>query len=124
MTERVKAFVSSAAGRVLETDFVRNFIRDLKSLRALWNYVYLALFCFLCVWSALYHPEHLGTAIMTTGTVVSVIFSGYIFSRSWESKYGGQPWLALPQTGPAPVPVPASPKAAQEAAKNEEGAEA
>lgn len=72
-----------------KSDVVQNFIRDLKSLRALWNALYLTLYVFLCIWTALHHPEHLSTAITVTGGVVSVIFTGYVLSKTYEKVKNG-----------------------------------
>ena len=66
-----------------------NFMRDMRSLRALWNYIYLALYIFLCVWTALYFgKEHLGTAIVTTGGIVGTIFTAYVWSTTKEKQIG------------------------------------
>ena len=66
-------------------DWFDNFARDLRSLRALWNYLYLCLYMFLCVWAALYYgKESLNTAIVTTGGLVSAIFTGYVWSKTKE----------------------------------------
>ncbi|HET6456648.1 MAG TPA: hypothetical protein VFI02_19785 [Armatimonadota bacterium] len=61
-----------------------NLMRDFRSLRALWNWIYLALYVFLCVWTALYYPAALPTAIITTGTIVGTIFTVYVASNSYE----------------------------------------
>ena len=72
-----------------------NFMRDFRSLRALWNWVYLALYCFLCIWTALYYPQALITAIITTGGIVGTIFTMYVYSTSQEK-------LAKIKNGKAP----------------------
>lgn len=61
-----------------------NFMRDFRSLRALWNWIYLALYIFLCIWAALFYPQALATAIVTTGTIVGAIFTVYVASRTYE----------------------------------------
>lgn len=86
--DRIKRLTLSLAKRTARSDLVQNLIRDLKSLRALWNWLYLALYVFLCVWAALHHPEHLSTALTVTGGIVSVVFTGYIFSKAYEKKNG------------------------------------
>lgn len=85
---RLKQLTLKFARRTIKTDFIQNFIRDLKSLRAVWNYFYLGLYAFLCIWTALYHPEHLSTAITVTGGIVSVVFTGYVLSKAYEKKNG------------------------------------
>jgi hypothetical protein len=59
-------------------------MRDFRSLRALWNWIYLALYVFLCIWAALFYPKALATAIITTGTLVGTIFTVYVASSSYE----------------------------------------
>lgn len=61
-----------------------NAMRDFRSLRALWNWIYLTLYVFLCVWTAFYYPAALSTAIVTTGTLVGAIFTVYVASRTYE----------------------------------------
>lgn len=88
--DRIKRLTLSLARKTARSDLAQNLVRDFKSLRALWNALYLALYVFLCVWTALNYPEHLSTAITVTGGVVSVIFSGYVLSKTYEKiKNGG-----------------------------------
>jgi len=69
---------------------IENFMRDLRSLRALWNWIYMALYVFLCCWGAVnYAKETLTTAIVTTGGIVSWIFSNYIVSAYMDKKLTG-----------------------------------
>jgi uncharacterized membrane protein (DUF485 family) len=86
---RIKRLTLSFARKTLKTDFAQNLIRDLKSLRTLWNILYLSLYVFLCVWTALYHPEHLSTAITVTGGIVSVVFAGYVLTKTYEKVKNG-----------------------------------
>ncbi len=66
-----------------------NIMRDFRSLRALWNWIYLALYVFLCIWAAVFYPKiALVTAIITTGTIVSVIFTVYVLSTHKEKMNG------------------------------------
>lgn len=68
-------------------EFADNLSRDMRSMRALWNIIYLALFAFLCVWAALYHAQNsLNTAIVTTGGLVGTIFTGYVWSKTVEKR--------------------------------------
>ena len=78
------------ARNTAKSDLAQNLIRDLKSMRALWNWIYMALYVWVCVWTVLYHPDVIPTVITVTGGVVSVIFSGYVLSRAYEkAKNGG-----------------------------------
>ncbi len=97
--DRIKRLTLSLARKTAKSDLAQNFIRDLKSLRAAWNYVYLALFVFLCVWVALHHPEHLSTAITVTGGIVSVVFTGYVLSRAIEKVKNGNNGNGRPHNG-------------------------
>jgi len=66
-------------------EFADNFARDMRSLRALWNWLYMSLYIYLCVWAALYYgKESLNTAIITTGGLVGTIFTAYIWSTTKE----------------------------------------
>lgn len=86
--DRIKRLTLKLAKKTIKMDFIQNIIRDLKSLRAVWNYFYLALYGFLCIWTALRAPEHLSTAITVTGGIVSVVFTGYVLSKAYEKKNG------------------------------------
>jgi hypothetical protein len=86
--DRIKQLTIALARKTAKSDFIQNLIRDLKSLRAVWNYFYLGLYAFLCIWTALRHPEHLSMAITVTGGIVSVVFTGYVFSKTYEKKNG------------------------------------
>jgi hypothetical protein len=86
MMERIKAL----AGQAMESDLAQNLLRDFKSLRALWNWIYMALYVWVCVWTVLHHPQHIPTVLKTTSAVVSIIFSGYVLSKAYETKTGGE----------------------------------
>ncbi len=87
--DRIKRLTLALARRTARSDLVQNLLRDLKSLRALWNGLYLSLYVFLCVWTALHHPEHLSTAITVTGGIVSVVFTGYVLTKTYEKVNNG-----------------------------------
>ena len=65
-------------------DFFQNLARDIRSLRSLLCWVY----CFLYMWVVWYclthYPESANTVVMTTGGIVSAVFGGYVFSKSYE----------------------------------------
>ena len=89
--------------------FANNFMDDMRSLRALFNYAYLLLYIFLCVWAALYYAkDSLNTAIMTTGGIVGSIFTVYVWSTTKEKAMGAKPL--------SPISLPEKPH------ENEEGA--
>ena len=69
-----------------------NFMRDMRSMKSLFNYLYLLLYMYLCVWGALYHAkDSLNTAIITTGGIVSSIFMAYVWSTTKEKMNGVGP---------------------------------
>lgn len=87
----MKSTVQSAGkwfSRIVKSDFAQNLSRDFKSLRALWNWFYLALYAWICIWAVLHYPDSINTAITVTGSVVSVIFTGYVATRSYEKARG------------------------------------
>lgn len=87
--------------KIQATDLVQNLLRDLKSLRVLWNYIYMALFVWMDVWTMLYHPAAIPTALTVTGGVVSVIFTGYVLTTTYEkAKRIGQYTARVPAAPP------------------------
>lgn len=94
----IKRLTLTLARRTLRSDLAQNLIRDLKSLRALWNWIYMALYVWICVWTVLYHPNAISTVVTVTGSVVSVIFTGYVMSKSYEKVRDGyfQPRQPIP----------------------------
>lgn len=85
MRRRLECFALLA----LHSDFAKNLARDLKSLRALWNWIYMALYVWICVWTVLKHPDAISTVVTVTGGVVSVIFTGYVCSKTYERVQNG-----------------------------------
>jgi len=64
-----------------------NLMRDMRSMRALWNYLFLALYTWVVVWLVLKAPTTSGnTAIITTGGIVTAIFTNYVWSKVSEKK--------------------------------------
>jgi len=87
--DRIKRLTLSLARKTARSDLAQNLIRDLKSMRALWNWIYMALYVWICVWTVLYHPNAISTVVTVTGSVVSVIFTGYVMSKSYEKVRNG-----------------------------------
>lgn len=87
--DRIKRLASSLAMKTAQSDLAQNAIRDLKSLRALWNWIYMTLYVWICVWSVLHYPEAVTTIVTVTGGVVSVIFSGYVLTKTYEKIKNG-----------------------------------
>ena len=82
MKQNIFKFLHWLADEVIE--FFQNLSRDLRSIRSLFNYVYLILYVWLVWYGATHYKESINTAIMSTATLVGAIFSGYVFSRSYE----------------------------------------
>lgn len=88
--DRIKRLTLTLARNTARSDFAQNLIRDLKSMSTLWNWIYMALYVWVCVWTVLYHSDVISTVITVTGGVVSVIFSGYVLSRAYEKAKNGR----------------------------------
>jgi len=69
---------------LVQSDFAKNLARDFKSLRSLWNWIYMTLYVWTVVMTVLFHPQAIPTALTVTGSVISVIFTGYVFSKTYE----------------------------------------
>ena len=87
--DRIRRLTIELATKTANSDFVKNLMRDIKSLRALWNWVYMALYVWICVWTVLYHPDAIATVVTVTGGVVSVIFTGYVLTKTYERVKNG-----------------------------------
>ncbi len=86
---RIKRLTLALARKTARSDLAQNLMRDLKSMRALWNWIYMTLYVWICVWTVLHHPDVIPTVVTVTGGVVSVIFSGYVLSRAYEKVKNG-----------------------------------
>ena len=66
-----------------------NFMRDFQSLRALLNWLILALFFWESIWLIYYHGDKTGgTVITVTGGLVMAVFTNYVWSSYLEKKHG------------------------------------
>jgi hypothetical protein len=66
-------------------------MRDMRSLKALWNWLFMALFTWECIWALLYDAETCGTTVITcTATLVGAIFTNYVWSSYFEKKAAGK----------------------------------
>lgn len=89
MSERTKERIAKIRGWCLfqTNDFFTNLMRDLKSLKSLWNYLILMLFTWVVVYLTINHAETCGnTIVMTVGGLVGTIFTGYIWAANAEKK--------------------------------------
>lgn len=102
-------YIRVAVDWILGVDFVRNVVRDLKSLRALWNYIFMALYVWASCYLVLFHAETCGsTVIMSTAGIVSVIFTNYVFSSYMDRKNGLVTELNLIPGAPIPTGRPST----------------
>lgn len=97
--DRIRRLTVSLARKTAKSDVVQNLLRDFKSLRALWNWLYMALYAWMCVWTVLHHPDSVSTAITVTGGVVSVIFTGYVLTKTYEKVKNGNGNQSSPPSG-------------------------
>ena len=68
-------------------DLIEKVLRDLRSLRVLWSWIYLALYVWVIVWGVLFYPQLcLNTAITATATLAMAALTNYVWSRSSEKK--------------------------------------
>lgn len=82
MKKLISRFLNWLGNEVME--FFQNLARDIRSLKSLLCWVY----CFLYIWVAWYalthYPASANTVVMTTGGIVSAVFTGYVFAKSYE----------------------------------------
>lgn len=83
-------------------DIAANVSRDFKSMRALWNWLFLVLYG----WVVIYLTRHQGaicgnTIVVTTGSIVTAIFTNYVWSSYMEKKNRLTP-VIIPPTPPTP----------------------
>jgi len=106
MSEKTRQRLAKISGWCVHEghDFFTNLMRDLKSVRALWNYLFLALYTWVCCYLVLYHADSCGTAVVyTTGGIVTAVFTNYVWSGLAEKKASGQfPAYSQPSAPPTP----------------------
>ena len=87
--KRMLNFFAETARKFTRVNLVQKFVRDLGSLRALWNYLYLALYVFVVVFGVVhYGKDCINTAINTTGTLCGWIFINYVFFGHMDKRLG------------------------------------
>lgn len=69
---------------------VSHHLRDLKSIRITLIWLYSIVFLFLVIYSTLKYENVASTSITATASLVGVIFSGYIYSKTHASKNTNQ----------------------------------
>jgi hypothetical protein len=94
MIDKIKAlvlWVKAQAISFFQSDFIQQWYSNFQSIRAIWNWVYMALYCWCCIFAMLHYPNASETVIKVTGGIVSVIFTGYVASKSYERVNGVKP---------------------------------
>ena len=104
----ITKFIGDMSIKVIKSDFIQNYIRDLKSLRSLWNWIIGILYVWMCIYSVLYYESAVGTVVTVTGGLMSVIFTNYVWSSYLEKKNGngnttGQVIKNQPLPGPTKI---------------------
>lgn len=66
------------------TDYAKHLARDSRSLRVILNWVYCLFYLWLVWYGVTNYKECINTAIISTSTLVGAIFTGYVFSKSYE----------------------------------------
>jgi hypothetical protein len=73
--------------KMADASLAQNILRDLKSMKSLWNYLFMILFVWVVVWLVVKHAETCGnTAIVTVGSVVTAIFTNYVWSGHMDKR--------------------------------------
>ena len=114
--ETVKAVLDKFKG-AMRSDLIQNIIRDIKSTRSLWCWVYLALYVWIAAWALMNRPQAARTVVSVTGGLAGSIFTGYVFSKSFEKRHrigayappAGAPEPGRGETPPLPAARAASP---------------
>ena len=65
-------------------DYAEHMARDSRSLRVVLNWVYCLFYLWLVWYGVTHYKECINTAIVSTSTLVGAIFTGYVFSKSYE----------------------------------------
>jgi hypothetical protein len=84
-------FIKSKVTTVQQSDFVTSWYGHFQSMRVLWNWIYMALYIWISVFAVLHYPASINTVVMTTGGIVSAIFTGYVASKTYERVKGVTP---------------------------------
>lgn len=62
-------------------------VSDLTDHRRVWNYIFMLLYVFVVIYLVISHPTDCGnTAIVTTGGVVTGIFTNVVWNKAYEKK--------------------------------------
>ena len=67
-------------------DAVKNLMRDMKSMRVLFTYLTGGLFTYVILYTLRHYPEAAETVVVTTGSVLTLVFTNYVFSKSADKK--------------------------------------
>lgn len=84
-------------------DHAEHLSRDGRSLRVILNWVYCIFYLWLVWYGVTHYKECLNTAIVSTSTLVAAIFTGYVFSKSYEK---GKLAETLKSNQPVQPPTP------------------
>jgi hypothetical protein len=83
--KKIFNFLAKKAKKFTRINLVQKFIHDLGSLRALWNYLFLALYTWIIVYGVVhYGHDCITTAITTTGSLAGWVFVHYVWSGQMD----------------------------------------
>jgi hypothetical protein len=61
--------------------------QDFRSIKGLWNWIFLALYVWICVYLVLKYAAICGNTVVTsTSAIVAIIFTNYVWSSYMEKK--------------------------------------
>jgi hypothetical protein len=81
----IKELVESI--RAGKNHLLERITKDLTSQRRVWNYIYMGLYVVTALYLTFFHAETCGnTVIVTTGGVVTAIFTNVVWSNTYERK--------------------------------------
>jgi hypothetical protein len=72
--------------KIKNSKFLRDFYEDLRSQRVIWTWITGGLYVYACIYTLKHVPEAAATVIQVTGAVLSVVFTGYVFSKNTDKK--------------------------------------
>lgn len=89
MKNKVVAFITDFCswGCTEANDTIRHLARDFRSMKALWNWLFLALYVWICVYLVLKYAAICGNTVVTaTSAIVISIFTNYVWSNYMVKK--------------------------------------
>ena len=86
MLKQITSLISTGTKTFLSLDLVANFVRDLKSLRAAWNWIVGVLFVWVVWYSLTHYPDSATTVVTVVGGIFTAMMTNYTWSSYLEKK--------------------------------------